>query len=183
MSEQPREVIQFGRKELDPDEEKSYREKIAAARAGGGVNSLKGSTPVGHTPKLQNVPLLTKENAAAQASGLQPDGSVAPRPPGSPILSAGTPAQLEQRAKAPGPTPPPALNEEEIKKETKKAADEEFFDTVFDFAQRNEAERILNNRKRKKEIEDRCKPMSFEDLLWKDEAVEAATVSRVTISE
>lgn len=173
MAEQPqqgREVIQFGRKELDPEEEKQYREKIAQARAGGGVNSLKGSTPLGHVQKPQNVPILAK-GAVSQATGLQADGSVAPRPPGSPVLSSQTQQQLEQLQKAqqgeaPASEAKPELDEEELRRAAK---DEEMFDTVFDFAARNEAERVLNNRKRKKEIEERCEPMNFEDLLWKNE--------------
>lgn len=163
MSEPQKGVIEFGKKELDPAEEKAYREKIEKARQSG-VNSLKGSTPVGHTPRLQNTPILSKEGVAAQATGLQPDGSVAPRPPGSPVLSAQTAAQLEAMAKVQGQEP--KLDEAEVKKAVE---EEDFFDSVFDFAQRNEAERILNNKKRKKDIESRCEPMKFEDLLYKDE--------------
>jgi len=162
MSEQ-KGVIEFGRKELDPNEEKAYRDQIAKAKSGGGLNALKGSTPVGGAPKPQGLPLLVKEGQAT-AGGLQPDGSVAPRPPGSPVLSPETAAQLQGFAKAQAEAP--KLDEAEVKKNVQ---DDDFFDSVFDFASRNEAERILNNKKRKKEIESRCQPMKFEDLLYKDE--------------
>jgi hypothetical protein len=173
MSEQQtpdqRGVIQFGRKELDPEEEKAYREKIQAARQG--VNQLKGNTPLGHVPKLSGVPVLSKEQAQ-QASGLQADGSVAPRPPGSPVLSQQTREQLEAMQKAQESTP---LDEGEVKKEAEKLQDDDVFD-VFDFAGRNEAERVLNNKKRRKEIESRCEPMKLEDLIYKDEVTQVVPV-------
>jgi len=58
---------------------------------------------------------------------------------------------------------------EEVKKEEEvKQADEDLFN-AFDFTGRNEAERILNNKKRRKEIEDRCVEMRIEDLILRDE--------------
>jgi hypothetical protein len=162
-------VIEFGKKELDPDEEKAYREKIDKARAGG-VNALKGQTPVGHVPRLSGTPVLSKESLPT-TGGLQPDGSVAPRPPGSPVLSAQTAAQLEALGKA--QEGQAKLDEAEVKKA---AEEEDFFDSAFDFAGRGEAERILNNKKRRKEIEARCDPMKFEDLLYKDEVQQVVPI-------
>ena len=157
-------VVEFGRKEVDPDTEAAYAAKIAAAKAKGGVNSLKGTTPVGHVDKLSGLPPLQKRGAADQApAGLQ-DGGVSPRPVGSPLLSAQTQQQLEEMQKVQGQQ----IAEEAKAEEAKKAEDPDVFD-VFDFYGRSEAERVLNNKKRRKDIESRCATMSFEDLLMKDE--------------
>ena len=55
----------------------------------------------------------------------------------------------------------------DTKKEEEKK-DEDLFE-MFDFAGRNEAERVLNNKKRRQEIEARCEPMKLEDLIMHDE--------------
>lgn len=157
-------VVEFGRKEVDPDAEASYLAKIAEAKKKGGVNGLKGTTPVGHVDKLSGLPPLQKRgNMDHPASGLR-DGGVTPRPAGSPVLSTETQQQLEELQKAQGEQ----IAQDAAKEEEKKAEDPDVFD-VFDFYGRSEAERVLNNKKRRKDIESRCAPMSFEDLLMKDE--------------
>lgn len=163
-------AISFGRKELDPEQEAAYREKIAAAKKGG-ISALKGATPIGHIERPA-IPDLTSRQSKDGPTGLTADGGVAPRPQGSPVLSPQTAAQLEQmqqaqaqQAKAGGTQ---GLDEDEVKKGAEAAAKEDLFD-MFDFGGAGEAERILNNKKRRKEIEDRCEPMNFEDLILKDE--------------
>jgi hypothetical protein len=164
VREQEIKEISFGRKELDPEEEAAYREKIAAARKGG-IGALKGSTPIGHVERPP-IPDLTSRRSKDAPSGLTAEGGVAPRPPGSPAISSSTVAQLEEIQKVQAKEA--VINEEEVKKGAAEAAKEDLFD-MFDFAGNNEAERILNNKKRRKEVEDRCEPMNFEDLIMKDE--------------
>jgi hypothetical protein len=163
-------TISFGRKELDPEQEAAYREKIAAAKKGG-ISALKGSTPLGHIERPA-IPDLTSRQTKDGPTGLTAEGGVAPRPQGSPVLSPQTAAQLEQMQQAQAKEAAAAqaksgLDEEEIKKASE-AVKEDVFD-MFDFGGAGEAERILNNKKRRKEIEERCEPMNFEDLILKDE--------------
>lgn len=167
--EQEVKEITFGRKELDPEQEAAYRDRIAAARKSG-VSALKGSTPIGHIER-PSMPDLTTRKSSDGSSGLTSEGGVAPRPPGSPVLSAATAAQLEQlqQAQKQEQNNKPTLDEEAVKKAAEEAkAKEDLFD-MFDFSGANESERILNNKKRRKEIEDRCTPMDFEDLIMRDE--------------
>lgn len=156
--------IVFGKKEIDPDAASVYRKKIEDARKGGRVDGLKGSTPVGHVERPP-MPMLQRQSRGgpdALPAGLTPEGGVQPRPAGSPVLSPQTQAQLEEIQRQQGA--PEAAPEE--RQEEKK--EEDLFET-FDFYGRSEAERILNNKKRRKAIEERCQPMSFEDLLMKEE--------------
>jgi hypothetical protein len=179
MAADPREAevkeITFGRKELDPEQEAAYRQKIADARKGG-VGALKGSTPVGHIER-PSMPDLTSQKGTGGPSGLTSEGGVAPRPPGSPVLSASTQAQLEemQRVQGKGQTPAQGLDEDAVKKAAEAAAKEDIFE-MFDFSGGGEAERVLNNKKRRKEIEDRCAPMNLEDLIMKDEVQQTVPV-------
>jgi len=160
-------TISFGKKELDPEQEAEYRDRIALARKGG-ISALKGSTPLGHIER-PSIPDLTSRKATEGPTGLTSEGGVAPRPQGSPVLSPQTAAQLEQMQKAQAQqAKTEVLDEEEIKKGAEAAAKEDLFD-MFDFGGAGEAERILNNKKRRKEIEDRCEPMNFDDLILKDE--------------
>jgi len=160
-------TISFGKKELDPEQEAEYRDRIALARKGG-ISALKGSTPLGHIER-PSIPDLTSRKASEGPTGLTSEGGVAPRPQGSPVLSPQTAAQLEQMQKAQAQqAKTEVLDEEEIKKGAEAAAKEDLFD-MFDFGGAGEAERILNNKKRRKEIEDRCEPMNFDDLILKDE--------------
>lgn len=175
-----REVIEFGgRKELDPAAEEAYRQKIAAARKG--VDALKGTQPLGGIPRPQ-MPVFSREGIAAASSPSPntPDGGVQPRPPGSPAIRPETQQQLADMAKAQdAAVSQSALDEkkleEDAKKEKDKLSDEDLFD-MMDFGQRNEAERILNNKKRRKEIEARCEPMNFEDLLISNEVAQTVPI-------
>lgn len=163
MSEQePKvETVVLGRVELDPDEAEKYKEKIRLAKAGGSVASLKGSTPLGHVPKLMNTPLLQKQ-ADSSISPLTPEGGVQARPPGSPAVRPETVEALQQMQAAQA-----KAAEGEIKKDVEEAKDDLF--EMFDFSGKNETERILNNKKRRTAIEARCEPMRIEDLVMKDE--------------
>lgn len=156
--------VTFGKKELDPEEEAAYAERIKKAKAGG-INKLKGSTPLGHLAR-PTMPDLTPQSGqvAALPQGLV-DGGVQPRPPGSPLLSQQTAMQLEQLQKAQSAPEP---QKEETKEPTKEEMTEDILDAL-NFDAVNTAERILNNKKRRQEIEARCTPMKFEDLLVYDE--------------
>lgn len=155
-------TVVLGRVELDPDEAEAYKEKIRKAKAGGSVASLKGSTPLGHVPKLTNTPLLQREGSSA--SPLNMDGGVVPRPPGSPAVRPETVEALQQMQAAQGRA---SEAEKEIAKEVEESKDDLF--DMFDFTGKNEQERILNNKKRRKDIESRLEPMRIEDLVMKDE--------------
>lgn len=159
-------TITFGKKEIDPEQEELYKKKIADARKGG-IGALKGSTPIGHVERPA-MPDLTPKGTQEGPTGLTSEGGVAPRPPGSPVLSPSTQAQFEemQRAQQRQAAAPPQLDEAEIKQAA--AAKDDILE-MFDFSGAGEAERILNNKKRRKEIEGRCEPMNFEDLILKDE--------------
>jgi hypothetical protein len=159
-----KEVV-FGKKELDPEQEAAYLEKIKAAKKGG-LAAVKGHTPLGHI-KRPPMPDLSQPsgNPAELPAGLV-DGGVQPRPPGSPLLSAQTAAQLEGAMKAQDEA---EKKEGEAKAEEKKIDSTEDLLEAFDFSATGEAERVLNNKKRRAEIEGRCLPMKFEDLLLYDE--------------
>lgn len=163
MSEQnsKAEPIVFGRQELDPAETQKYQEKIRAARSGN-VSALKGSTPIGHVQKQSGTPILASQKQIA--SSMNTDGGVQPRPAGSPLLRPETAKQLQDMAEAQVKQEDPEAG---IKKDIEDEK-EDLFD-MFDFSGRSEAERILNNKKRRKEIESRCEPMKLEDLIMKNE--------------
>jgi len=168
MSDNKTGVIEMGRKELDPAEERAYRDRILKAR--GGVDALKSSDPVGGNKP--QIPLLKRPPSDRVEEALQDFSSwVQPRPPGSPVLRPETVRQLEEAAKASTQAAPATTAPEEPEKKEEKPEekpDEDFFEG-FDFSGKNEAQRILDNKKRRKAIEDRCKPMSFKDLLERDE--------------
>jgi hypothetical protein len=153
---------------VDPDEFKVYEAKIAAARARApNVNALKSKTPVGVVPRPQIPPLVRPQ--AGGPSGLTEEGGVAPRPPGSPVLSQETAEALAALGEASKNAAADSKKAEEEKKTEKdKEVVEDLF-AEFSFGGQNEAVRVLNNKKRKEEIESRCLPMDFEDLLMKDE--------------
>ena len=159
-------VMEIGKREIDPAEEKAYREMIASARKGGSAETLKGRERVGVVPKPkmpQAAELYTKQ----QASALTPEGGVQPRPPGSPVLRDETRQQLEGFAEA----AKAAAEEAKVKVEEEKKKEVEVEDllSAFDFGGMSEADRILNNKKRREEIEKRCAPMDINDLLYKNE--------------
>lgn len=157
-------TIVLGRGELDPDEAKKYQEIIAEAKKTGKVASLKGSTPLGHVPRQTNTPLLTRQ-AQGSASPISDEGGVQPRPPGSPAIRPETAQQLQDMAKA--QEKQAATAEEGLKKDIEKEKDDLF--DMFDFGGKTEADRVLNNKVRRKEIESRLEPMKIEDLIMKDE--------------
>lgn len=157
-------TIVLGAKELDPDEAKKYSDMVAEAKKTGKVSSLKGSTPLGHVPRQTNTPLLTRQ-AQGSASPISDEGGVQPRPPGSPAIRPETAQQLQEMAKA--QEKQAATAEDGLKKDIEKEKDDLF--DMFDFGGKTEADRVLNNKVRRKEIEARCEPMKIEDLIMKDE--------------
>lgn len=157
--------VVFGGKELDPGKEKAYRAQIAEARKSG-VSALKGGDPVGITPKVA-VPVGNRPVTRVPQEGVQP------RPPGSPLLSPETAQQLQDLAAAQVRQADAAKGEE--KKLEEKKTEEDLFDS-FDFDGRNEAEKVLNNKKRRKEIEGRCEDMKLEDLIMRDEVQQVVPV-------
>jgi hypothetical protein len=165
-------VITFGGKELDPVEEERYLSQIREAKKGG-INALKGGDPVGVVPRPA-IPLAQKaaREAADLASAIGPDGSVRPRPPGSPVISPETAAMLREASDAAAQQAHEEAQQKgapaEEKPEEERKADEQILE-MFDFQGRNEAERVLNNKKRRAAIEARCEPMNIEDLLLRDE--------------
>ena len=175
MAEEKVGVINLGQKELSPADEAAYREKIKAAKAGAPLSSFKGSTPVGGESKVQ-MPLLQNQRRESVEGPTQQ--GVTPRPPGSPAIRPETQAQLDAAIKA-GQVQETKEEEQKVLDE-KKLANEarmaQLFDS-FDFNdQGKNIERILDNKKRKKEIEDRCKPMNFEDLLLNDEVKQTVPI-------
>lgn len=166
MSEQEgTKTIVLGIPELDPEEAKKYGEMISQAKQSGKLGGLKGSTPVGHVPRPQNIPLLTRQ-APGAASPMTEEGGVQPRPPGSPVVRPETAQQLKDFEKA---QQTQATAEESLKKDIEKEKEKEDLFEMFDFGGKTEADRILNNKKRRQEIEGRCEPMKLEDLIMKDE--------------
>lgn len=155
-----KEVV-FGGKALDPDEEASYREKILKAKAGG-IGALKGNDPVGMIPRPK-MPMLQRESQAQESTSRDINGGVQPRPPGSPVLTQQTQKQLEAFNKAQAAD----TLQEDVKKEVEEKKDDLF--EMFDMAGLGEADRVLNNRKRREEIEKRLVPMDIHDLFVKDE--------------
>jgi hypothetical protein len=161
----PRDAIELGGPDDASAEERGavYRRRIHEARTQ--LDALKGSEPL-RTPLKQRLPLLTREGVGAASQQVDPisaTGGVQPRPPGSPVLRPETAKQLEDLAKA-GKT---ALSEEEVQKQAEEEKDDLL--DVLNFEKRNEAERILDNKKRRQEIEKRCEPMSLQDLIMRDE--------------
>jgi hypothetical protein len=158
MAEEPK-AITFGR-DIDPNEEAEYRKKIEAARKTGGVDGLKAKDPVGVLPRpSMPAPRQVPEGPSSRTEA----GGVQPRPKGSPLLSSETAEQIKGLAEA---SARQAMSEPKVEEPKK---EEEDLLEMFDFQERNEAERILNNKKRRKEIESRLEPMKLEDLLMKDE--------------
>ena len=161
---EPKEIT-FGRKELDPTQDTEYAKRIQEAKAKNPLNNLKGNTPLGHMERPK-MPVLGRAPTVDDVPGLTPDGGVAPRPAGSPVLSAQTQSQLDAMAIA-----QKADAERKTKEEAEKAVEdkkEDLFD-MLNFDNQNEAERVLNNRKRRDTIEGRCEKMSLDDLLMRDE--------------
>ena len=162
MAEDKVGVINLGNKELAPEDEEKYRERIRQAKAGRPLSSFKGNEVVGAVAKPQ-MPILSRQSAEEEG----PQEGVQPRPPGSPTLRPETAKQLEAALQAGN------KQQEEKKLDEEKLAEDarltEVFDQ-FDFGNvATQVEKILDNRKRRDAIESRCAPMNVEDLLMKDE--------------
>lgn len=169
MSEEtpPIGVINLGNKEISEADEAGYRERIRAAKAGSPLSSLKGGVKVGGPVERPHMPVLQRRAGGEPVSAPQ---GVTPRPPGSPVMRPET-KEMVDKAVAAGAQAEQAgaqknLDEEKLKEDARLA---EIFEG-FDFGnQAAQVERILDNKKRRTEIESRCQSMSFEDLLMKDE--------------
>jgi hypothetical protein len=169
MAEEKPGVINLGKSPLSVEEEAAYREKVRLAKSGSPLSALKGNTPVGGVER-PTMPILSRQPQEQSA----PQDGVRPRPPGSPVLRPETAQQLEDAIKA-GKTQETskALDEEKLKEE---ARIQDLF-SQFDFADsRGQVERILDNKKRRQEIEARCSPMDLEDLLMKDEVQQTVPI-------
>lgn len=165
-----KEVV-LGSKEIDPEEEARYRGMIDQARKTG-VGGLKGRTPVGGVERPQ-IPVMQRTRQVVpeapdfpSPNGQRQQQGVTPRPPGSPVLTAETVRQIEEAQKVAQQAPAEEkLDEKKIVEESPDLAE---FLSGFNNSS-TAVERILDNPKRRKEIEDRCAPMNFEDLLIRDE--------------
>lgn len=162
-----KDIIELGKERLDPKSDAAYKKQIAAARTG--IDALKGTEPVGVIPKGR-IPNFSTMTDKKSFNPLTPEGGLQPRPPGSPALRPETMEQLQDFAAA------TAKEVEESKKkisaqeelEKQQEAKEDLFEAL-DLDGRSEAEKILNNKKRRLDIESRCEDMNFEDLIWKNE--------------
>lgn len=170
MSEESK-PIELGRRELDPKDAANYKDKINKAR--NSVDALKGNTPLGGIPKQTGTPLLAPQRTQPGVSPINETGGVQPRPPGSPAIRPETAQQLKDLEAA--QKKQEAELEAGVKEEVTKEDSKDFFE-LMDFNRMNEAERILNNKKRRKEIEDRLTPMKLEDLILNDEVTQTVTV-------
>lgn len=162
--EEKREIV-FGKGELSPEQKAEYQRRIESAKSGR-LNSLKGNEPVGSVPRPV-IPDFAKLRNKESPSPITEDGGVAPRPPGSPILRPETEQQLKEAIEA-----QKDLDKKTEDKKAEAAKDDKKTDVfdMFDFAdQRSATDKILDNKKRREEIEARCEPMKFEDLLYKNE--------------
>lgn len=167
MSDEKVGVINLGSKELSPEDEAAYRERIKAAKAGNPLSAFKGSTPVGGEPKVQ-IPVLQNQRRESVEA---PQQGVIPRPPGSPTIRPETKEQLDAAIKAGKEQDQKAAEQKEL--DEKKTADDARLAQLFgafDFNdQASNVERILDNKKRREQIEARCSKMDFEELLLNDE--------------
>ncbi len=167
MAEEKGEIV-FGKEELSPEQKEAYKRKIESAKRGG-VNALKGTEPLGGVERPVIPDFQRLREAGHAPSGMTEEGGVAPRPAGAPILRPETAQQLKDMAEA-----QKAMEAKEAEKKDKEEEDpfkkdeENLFD-ILNSDQRTEAERLLNNKKRREDIESRCAPMKFEDLLFKNE--------------
>jgi len=116
-------------------------------------------------------PQMPVFSSAKDVVSAPPDAGVHPRPPGAPVLRPETKQMLEDAAQA-GTAQAKAeqekkdLDEKKLEQEAKLAQ----LLGAFDFNdQANRIENILDNKKRRADIESRCTPMNLEDLLMQDE--------------
>src|SRR5258708_4851251 len=161
-----KEVIELCKEKLEPNTQTAYRKQIATARSG--IDALKGTEPVGVIPKGR-MPSFAKDYRSSP-SPISEDGGVRPRPAGAPPIRPETIEEIQGFAKASAKEAEEERKKAEEKKSEEKAQElkDDLFDAL-DFDGRSEAEKILNNKKRRLAIESRCEPMNFEDLIWKNE--------------
>lgn len=165
MSETPP-VVQFGQRELDPDQEAEYAKKIAASRERlpTKLDGLKGSTPLGHVPRPAMPDLAVARTIPSEdmRAGQRETPSM-----GGAEMAAGL-KQLGDAVKG-QPKEAPKPDEKKAVPEKDDRSLLELLDGLESAAgPRNESERILNNKKRKEAIEKRCQPLDFQDLLMKN---------------
>lgn len=175
MAEEQVGVINLGSKEISPDEEAAYREKIRAAKANNPLSALKGQEVVGSVPRPQMPMLQHRPQSTASAP---PDQGVVPRGPNAPVLRPETKEQLQAALQAGKQQAEAAQQQSEATdlKAQEEARLQALFEG-FDFdGGRNQADKILDNKKRRKEIEERCAPMDFEDLLMQDEVTQKVPI-------
>lgn len=167
MNDEGKTAVVFGKEELSPEQKAEYRKKIDSARTG--INALKGSEPLGGVQRPVIPDFQKLREAGPAPSGMTEDGGVAPRPAGSPILRPETAQQLKDMAEAQKAMEAAEANKKPDEASKKDKEEEDLFELLNMGEQRNEAERLLNNKKRREDIESRCEPMKFEDLLFKNE--------------
>lgn len=165
----PNPPIEFGKERLTTEQDQAYRQRIEEAKKKGGVNSLKGMNREEEArPAMPDFNALRaeRESRHQQTSSRTESGGVQARPAGSALLSAETEQQLHDLQQ---------MSKEEFKKkEEPKVEEEKAQESIFDLLNQdefraNDIEKILNNKERRIAIEGRCTPMSFEDLLYKNE--------------
>lgn len=168
MADEPIGAINLGNKEISPEEQSEYMARIRAAKAASPLGSLKGKEVIGGVAR-PSMPLLQRR--AAEGAATAPQEGVVPRGPGAPVLRPETAQQLEAAVKA--GQEQTKVEEEKKEVDAKKAEEEARLARLFeefDFGDnRGQVDKILDNKKRRQEIESRCKEMDFEDLLMKDE--------------
>jgi hypothetical protein len=162
-------VINLGSKTLSDEEEERLRGQIQAARKGTPLDAVKGNTPLGRIEKPK-MPLLSQGNSKVPLSHDIGAAGVTPRPPGSPAVRPETVEQLKamEQAQAQIAEEGKAQLDEAAVKKAAEEEQEKLFES-FDFGAQGEAERILNNKKRRAAIEGRCADMSLADLIMRDE--------------
>ena len=161
MADEKIDVITLGGKELSPEQEREYRDHIAAAKKASPLTGIKGSTPVGVEPKPQ-MPRFQQG---------PPTGGVHPRPAGAPVLRPETARQVAEAVEAGQKIEQQERDQKTLdeKKLEEDAKLEKLFQALNLGDQQSQVERILDNKKRKEEIEARCMAMNLEDLILKDE--------------
>ena len=154
--------IVLGAPQTDPE----VQRRIDEARKGT-VDALKGPGDRGVIPKPPVRNLIPQKGGNTQMPEVMRQGMpVSPRPPGSPILSPNTEKLLEKAGEALKKSAE-AAEAEEQKIDPEKQAEGEFLDTLS--AGPTPRQERIKLMARKKGIEERLSPLSFDDLLIKGE--------------
>lgn len=164
--------VVLGNERVSEDARARYKKQIDSARLQGTVHAMKEPDPVGtvQKPKIPNFAQVRANDQAPDIEvGARP-GGVAPRPPGSPAIRPETVQQLEGFNKAveaqAQKKAEEALPERAVQDELNETRD--LFEALMESPE-TEATRIMSSKKRRLDIESRCVPMKFEDLLTKNE--------------